>query len=92
MSDFHRSMRKKAEERVEMLEKKLKILQAKFQIAVNALLVANEINHEPGCLATFASHDGCDCAKSTVRDALVEIGKLPKCGKDAVYSALEEIG
>lgn len=88
MSDFHRSMRKKAEERVEMLEKKLKILQAKFQIAVNALLVANEINHEPGCIATYECDDGCDCAKITVYCALEEIGKLPKCGKDAVYSGL----
>jgi len=30
MSDFHRSMRKKAEERAEMLEKKLKALQEKI--------------------------------------------------------------
>lgn len=30
MSDFHRSMRRKAEERAEMLEKKLKALQEKI--------------------------------------------------------------
>jgi len=50
------------------------LLQHRLEVAKDALLVANEINHEPGCLATFASHDGCDCAKSTVRCALEEIG------------------